>query len=104
MNTDTRTWTRLSARTIMVELMGAPAYVYTVSNDTDAAVDLAAEHHGAPLDCGEPEEYCAEFAGEETDYPELDGPALPCEFLAEYGDREISVISVWVPESGAGAA
>ncbi len=103
MSDSNRAWIRVNPRTIMVELMGAPAYVYTASNDTDRALDAAAEHFGAPLDCGEAEEYSVEFAGEETDYPELDGPELPCDFLAEHGGGEILVIPVWPSECSAEA-
>lgn len=96
MNDTDRVWRRINTKTVMVELMGQPAYLYTASNDTDRAVDDAEQYCGEPLDCGEAEEYSAEFAGEEADYPALDGPALPCEFLSESRGSEIFVIPVWV--------
>ncbi len=101
MSTDTRAWTRIGTMTLLLEVMGQPAYVYTASSNTDRAVELATHYHGSPLDYGEGEEYWAECLAEgETDYPALDGDEVAETFLAEQLGSEITVIPVWPSEVG----
>jgi hypothetical protein len=94
MSTDTRTWTRIGRMTLLLELMGQPAYVYTAFTDPDAAMPAVEEHCGFWLVAGDAEEYWP--GGEDSDYPSLDDETdVAVEaFLADYGDGSGYTITV----------